>query len=55
MEITVVGFEVAEYKLVEFLLAEIAVAEFAPTYLQLSLHQWGGGNVYLLVSSKAKR
>ena len=27
----------------------------APTYLQLPLRQWGAGNVYLLVLSKAKR
>ena len=27
----------------------------APSYLQLPLRQWGAGNVYLLVLSKAKR
>ena len=29
--------------------------DFAPKYLQLPLRQWGAGNVYLLVLSKAKR
>ena len=28
---------------------------FAPSDLQLQLRQWGIGNVYLLVLSKAKR
>ena len=27
----------------------------APTYLLLPLQQWGAGNLYLLVLSKAKR
>ena len=29
--------------------------DLAPTYLQLPLRQWGAGNVYLVVLSKAKR
>ena len=33
----------------------IDVRKFAPSDLQLQLWQWGSGNVYLLVLSKAKR
>ena len=37
----------------QFLFAK--VADNTPSDLQLPLRQWGTGNVYLLVLSKAKR
>ena len=33
----------------------LTLLDLAPSDLQLPLRQWGAGNVYLLVLSKAKR
>ena len=35
--------------------SDVTPLHCAPTYLQLPLRQWGTGNVFLLVLSKAKR